>query len=321
MKLYELSYNAASPITGLPDSQKIFGGICTVIKAVDGEGRLIEYLDSFRDEPMFVHSSMFIGGTMPMVMGNIFDIGYVNEQVKNQKPEEKLEALSKFKTFKKIKMMSEMVFDEYILSGRIDSLKEDILKTGKLEIKDGCLCFADEEMDIRSLSQSFYRARLDVISDDSREGRLFRDNAVYYPKETVFRILVKSSLEADAIEKYFRYFNYFALGGKGSVGRNLFELKDIRELGLSSSARIKMLLSKYVPRENEFDAGQSFYELITNNYVANPDNKGNIFTRKVSCFREGSYMHFNENREYYGQLISYMAGEGIQYHYGIGFVV
>lgn len=321
MNLYKLSFSASGSLSQIPDSQKIFGALCTIIKSTKGEEQLKEYFQSLENEPILIHSSMMIEGTMPMIKENLFDIKEVNQTIRTHSPEKQLEVLSQFKTFKRIHYVSEKVFQTYILNGDTTTLKADLLAGGKLIIKDNCLCFTDENETLSSASLSFYRVRMDVMNEDSDEGRLFRDSVVYYPETTRFKIYVKTTLDKETISELFSYLDYFSAGNKGSIGRNLFKLERVEELNLHGTSKQKMILSRYIPKADEFSAEGSSYELLTANHIANPDNRGSIYTRKISYLSEGSYLHFNEDKEYYGRVISYQAGEQTQYHYGIGFVV
>lgn len=321
MNLYKLSFTAAGQLSQMPDSQKIFGALCSIISATRGKEKLEEYFQSFEHEPLLIHSSMMIDGTMPMIKENLFDIVEVNKTIRDQSSEKQLAVLSEFKTYKRISAVSERVFNTYLLSGETDKLKQDLLDQEILSAEDGLLCFNDEDLSLSSAALSFYRARLDVVTEDSDEGRLFRDTAVFYPADTRFKIYVKTSMSQQEITELFSYLQYFAAGNKGSIGRNQFRLIDVEPVSLKGTSLKKMVLSRYIPKEDEFSPDGSSYELLTSNHIANPAHRGDISTRKISCFSEGSFMKFNEEKEYYGQVICYQAGEQKQYHYGIGFVV
>lgn len=321
MVLYKLLFTTNGPLTCIPNSQKIFGAVCTVINAVKGPDQLQSYFQSFDEEPFLIHSSMFLNGTMPMIKENIFDIEMVNKMIGSQSPEKKLDVLSNMKIYKKIRTVSDRVFTDYILHDRINDLKQDIFKGNKLTVIDNHLAYAEEKQKFSKSSQSFFRVRKDVMNEESDEGRLFRDKAEYYPKDTEFKIYVKTTLKEEELKEIFSYFHYFSVGNKGSIGRNLFTLQDIIKIDLKSDSERKMVLSAYIPMKNEFEADESSYELNSVNYIANPKRKGSIYTRKISHIAEGSVMKFKTHQDYYGKVISYALGEERQYHYGIGFVV
>ena len=85
MKEYKLVFKPLSTITNIPNAQTIFGAICNIIVNTQGEEALNNYISSFNNQPLFIHSSMFPLNMLPMVHYNIFDIDYINHNILKEK--------------------------------------------------------------------------------------------------------------------------------------------------------------------------------------------------------------------------------------------
>nr|WP_254867708.1 hypothetical protein [Marinitoga sp. 1154] len=99
-------------------------------------------------------------------------------------------------------------------------------------------------------------------------------------------------------------------------------LKNI-EGNVKKDSEYKITLSKYIPLKNEFDVGNSYYQIegfrgITEDreYFSGK----NIFKAKVNYIKEGSVLKVKEQKEFYGDIpiVKYIDDKEI-YHYGYGF--
>ena len=102
MKEYKLVFKPLSTITNIPNAQTIFGAICNIIVNTQGEEALNNYISSFNNQPLFIHSSMFPLNMLPMVHYNIFDIDYINHNILKEKSIDQLSYLQTLKNYKKI---------------------------------------------------------------------------------------------------------------------------------------------------------------------------------------------------------------------------
>ena len=109
MKLYKITFKNISSITKIPDAQTIFGAVCNIIKQTKGEDDLNKYFNSFDSEPIFVHSSMFLDGTMPMVKVGLIPIEEKSRRVLELEPKEQLKYLSQLKKLKKIYVITDKI--------------------------------------------------------------------------------------------------------------------------------------------------------------------------------------------------------------------
>lgn len=321
MKTYKLVFTSSSLIDKLPDSQTIFGAICNVIKLTKGQEALDDYLASFNsDEPWFIHSSMFVEGIFPSIKKNIFDLIAVNNVVSNKSPKEKLDVLSNFKKYKKINGISENVFRKYICLGKTEDITVGLIEEKLISDEQNILKENDENIkNANKLVEKTYRVRLDGLNEKEEEGKLFINKIIFYPKDTKYTIYVKTKKEKQEISNIFSCFNYFALGSKGSIGRNLFKLENCEEINFPSTSNCKMILSKYIPNGDEFNVENSSYSLSLNNYIGGIENKRLLGS--FSHFEEGSLIDFHHKKDFYGKIVEIIQERETVYHYGIGFVV
>ena len=319
MKIYKIVFTNQSVINELPNSQTIFGAICTIINQTQGENDLQAYLKSFDSIPFFVHSSMFLNGTLPMLKRNLFSLNDVNEMVNASANSEKLKLLESTKKYKKISYMSEKIYKEYILNDRFEALKKDLLQhPSDFKLNNGILSFDDEELlnDVSSL----IRTR-NGFPEDGNDKTLFYSSMTYYPKDTEFVIYVKTNKSVDYLKSIFECFEYFGIGSRRTVGMNSFHFERIEQVSLSVNKESKLLLSRYIPYGEEVDLSKSYYQLASNVYRSSKEYVGGFVSGKYIHFLEGSWMHFTEDKEYYGRVIETQTNGKKVYHYAIGFTV
>ena len=132
---------------------------------------------------------------------------------------------------------------------------------------------------------------------------------------------MKSDLAKEQIKKLFEYVEYFGIGNKVSVGKNLYVLEDIEEIDLKGQNSNKILLSKCIPQFNDFDYINSSYQMVTSSYMSSYNYVREGYVGNFTAILEGSVMKVKEEKEYYGQMVkSEVNGKNIL-HYGLGFVL
>lgn len=319
MKVYKAIFTSQSSINELPNSQTIFGAICSILDQTQGSTSLNEYIDSFSTSAKFIHSSMFLNNTFPMVKRGLFSLNDVNEMVKASANDKKLDVLELTKKYKKIQFISQNIFEKYISEGKIDDLKKDLLNDpNRFLLNNAILSLMDE--DILSEVSSNIMTR-NGFSDNGVDKTLFYTTSIYYPKETEFCIYIKTKMPLEYIESIFKYFEYFGIGNRRSIGMNSFRLERIEKVDLPSSKENKLLLSRYIPNGNEVDYGSSYYQLSNDIYRSSKAYTGGLVNGKYIHVLEGSWLNMNEDKEYYGRIMETENNGKIVYHYAIGFTV
>lgn len=311
MKTYKFTFKSLSSITKIPDAQTIFGSICTIIRYTKGEDELNSYFNSFQTQPIFVHSSMYIDGVLPMAKVGLISIEEKNRNVFNLPPQEQLKYLSELKKYKKISGVTLDVYNQYIVEGKFQYLKEDLFDK-KLNITNGII--SSDLKEYESQSQLVVHTNCETNKDDEK---LFYDNNLYYSQDCLFCVYVKTD-NLQYVKDVFKYSQFFGFGNRISVGKNCFQMVDVVELKKrETKSEYKVLLSKCI--SDEFDLEESSYMLDSKLYQGSKYYSSNKIGR-FNRFVEGSYMKTKESKEYYGQIIKCDNGKVI-YHYGIGFVL
>lgn len=312
MKLYKLTFRSLSSITRIPDAQTIFGAICTIISFTQGEEKVQEYLKSFNSKPLFVHSSMFMDGVLPMPKIGLVSIDEKNEAIFKLPPDKQLKQLSELKKLKKVNYITLELYKKYMEQDKFEELKKDIL-SNKLSIEKGVI--SNTAYMYNHSSQLTIHNNHEETQNDSR--RLYYDMNEFYNDNARFCIYVKTD-DIELVKNIFKYSQYFGFGNRVSVGKNCFELLDVIEIDKSKViSSKKVLLSKCI--STEFDLEESSYIIESDVYLGSKYYSSNKIGR-FNKFVEGSYMKAREDKEYYGTVIKCNNGREI-YHYGIGFVL
>ena len=315
MKTYKLTFSNLATLSKIPDAQTIFGIICNVILQTKGEEELKKYLNSFNDKAYFVHSSMFYENALPMPKVSMLVAGKQNEakwDVLKMQPNKQLSYLSKTKKYKKIAYIKESLFNEHIVTDKIDELRQRLLN-GDLVVKEGCVCDKEDISNESYAMLNYHNNHLDQI--DAR--RLYYDQTMYIPKNTKFVIYVKCE-DIKYVKDIFKYSEYFGMGNRASVGKNMFKLLDTQLCEFETFKENCVLLSKCTFDE-DFNVEQSSYMIEANVYRGSKYYSSNAIAR-INKYVEGSYMNVKHKKDYYGSVIKLNNNKDI-YHYGIGFVL
>ena len=319
MKIYKAIFKSQSVINTLPNSQTIFGAICTILSQTQGEQALNEYIGSFDHNAMFIHSSMFLNNSLPMIKRNLFSLDDINELVNTSTNSEKLELLEKTKKYKKISFISEKIFDTYIAENKIEILKRDLLQNpNHFSLDYSVLSFKEETSFVEGASTILTR---NGFAESGVDKTLFYTPSIYYPKETEFCIYLKTDQSIKYVENIFKYFEYFGIGNRRSVGMNCFKLEAIETISLPSSKENQLVLSRYIPNKNEVDFKKSYYQLSSDIYRSAKEYTGGFVNGKFIHILEGSWMNILEQKDYYGRIIETEINGKKVYHYAIGFLV
>ncbi|MBO6046615.1 MAG: hypothetical protein J6P61_02570 [Erysipelotrichaceae bacterium] len=312
MKLYQFTFKPLSSITKIPDAQTIFGAICAIIRFTKGEDELQRYLDSFDDQPLFVHSSMFGEGLLPMAKVGLISITDKNKNIFSLPPHKQLQYATDLKKYKGLKYISLDVFKDYVLDGQFDDLRKAIDEDKITATEE--IVSSKETLILKS--QLLVHNSKPIIEDSIKDDRkLFYEENVYLSSNVC--IYVKTD-DIDYVKSIFQYFPYLGIGNRVSVGKNCYEMIDVKEIEpFVHQTDYRMLLSKCI--SDEFDLDESNYMIDSSTYRGSKYYSSNMIGR-INKFVEGSYMKVKQDQEYYGKVIRVSNDKQI-YHYGIGFVL
>ena len=319
MNLYCLTFKPLGSLSHIPDAQTIFGAVCNIILQTQGEESFRNYIDSFEDKPLFVHSSMYPHGYLPMIHQSLFSVDYINRKLLEEESGKQLDYLHTMKQLKKIRYISKKVFFEYILNNQFEKLKKDLLNHS-LVVSEGCLQSNEEINNIfmEALVNTHVQKNI-FYFDSKKDNDLYYNVDIYTNKNMVFDIYIKTDLDEESIKKIFKYSQYFGFGPKHSSGKNSFQLIDIEKLVYYHSFQ-KVLLSKSAFDPN-FVLSDSHYKIVSKLHQTGKYYLDNKLTGRFHLFKEGSLMSVTSNKDYYGKILKIDKMGSNIYYYAIGFVM
>lgn len=319
MKIYKAIFTSQSVVNTLPNSQTIFGTICTTLSQTQGKEAFDKYIDSFNDTALFVHSSMFLNHTLPMIKRNLFSLDDIRELVNTSARSQKLELLEITKKYKKIPYVSEKIYCTYINENKLDALKRDLVKKPEhFSLNHSVLSFRDEKQFAEGMTTILTR---NGFPEKGTDKSLFYTPSIYYPRGTEFCIYLKTDQPINYIENIFRYFEYFGIGNRRSVGMNCFKFERIENASIPFSKENNLVLSRYIPNQNEVNFEKSYYQLSSDIYRSSKEYAGGLVNGKFVHILEGSWVKVLNQKEYYGRIIETESNDKTIFHYAIGFLV
>lgn len=318
MKIFKLQFLPVSPITKIPDSQTFFGALCTAIKDIYGRDKLESFLKEMETkEYPFILSSFFYANTFPMPLD-------INPEFLEEK-DINIKDIALLKKIKKVERVSTGVFEDYIKN--FDEFNNKFYKriiAGEyLFIPANNLLIKVEERQeyfSKKLSESITRTRNKVNYKKEKDTDLFYNNIIYLDDTVIFDAYIKVKDEdvfeviLNSLEKY----KYLSIGGKRSIGMNLFEFIGYSEFFNVDFKDKKLLLSKCILDSDEVDFKNSYYKIMhLNNKFDN--NSESVYKHSLSVFVEGSV--FNTSQTIIGDVVKEKGEHFDIYHNAIGFLI
>ncbi|WP_156166150.1 type III-A CRISPR-associated RAMP protein Csm4 [Marinitoga sp. 1155] len=351
MKYYLIKLKPKDFFSKIPSSYTLFGAFCWAIKDLYNLD-IKDYIKKFSKNPDFFISDVFLYDEIneeyllpkPLSMNidvkkhmekfedksikKIFEEEFQNSYDKDLYEKSfKLFLVNKFKKFKKIKYINSKDFFDFINGEKtkIDIFKEYIKKEKEKNFdrnKPKLVNFPIQRNNIDRLTMS--------VNEES--GGTFYENVISLKGYDLYFILKTKKIEW--LLPILKFSFEKGIGKKKSIGRGQFNLEIIEdnnareflkniEGNVKKDSEYKITLSKYIPLKNEFDVGNSYYQIegfrgITEDreYFSGK----NIFKAKVSYIKEGSVLKVKEQKEFYGDIpiVKYIDDKEI-YHYGYGF--
>lgn len=305
MALYSVKFEAISPLTNIPNSQTVFGTICTYYSMLFGDNELISLLKRMeKDDFPFIVSSMFYENLLPVPQN--FNPLFKNNKNVNGPDEFKLR-----KKIKKIKYFSKRIYNDFSKNHEeFELVVYNFIKDGYWSIVNDFLVFKDEEKQFDFNIVKEYRTRVNVS-----EEQYYNDALYYLPKDLAFEFYIE--IENDELvkkfNKMFKKMNYVSFGGHKSLGYNMFNFKSFEEVKFAENKNQKLLLSLSIGDET-IDYDLSNYQLINlNAKFTNTVDKVN--RKNIVAFKEGSMItttkkaigkivkEINDDEEIYQNLV------------------
>ncbi|OPZ32676.1 MAG: hypothetical protein BWY97_01299 [Tenericutes bacterium ADurb.BinA124] len=316
MKTYQLRFSSISPITKIPDSQSFFGALAHAIKSRFGKEQLEELLlKGMKKEFPFIVSSFFFTKTLPLPL----DITPTFLSESNIS----INQLKAIKKTKKIKSISLGIYQDY--ASNLDqfntSFYHKLFSNEYLLIQDDSLLIKNDEVNLFSQAKPYKTTtRVRNKVNISEETDLFYNQVIYLKDDQKFDVYLKvhSNDILNIIIESLQKQVYISIGGKRSIGLNLFKYLDCQEVNFPENHQKKMLLSKSIIDSDQVDWEHSYYKnVVLNNKFDLIKEK--VFKKQLLCFVEGSV--FTTNQNFIGSYVPEEKQPFTVYHNAVGFMI
>lgn len=316
MKIYKLKFTPVGPINKVPDSQTFFGALCNVIKDTSGSDILEELLKPMekKDYP-FIVSSFFLENTFPIPLDinpDLIDLNEVDSKT-----------ISTLKKLKKVDSISIGVFKDYLKDYETFNKEyySKFINKEYLYVHHNNLVIKNTE------AQEYFNDKIcttiirtrNKINYEEDTG-IFYNSVTYYEQKVKFDcyIKVKDDDIFQLIIKSLKSLVYLPVGGKRSIGMNLYKLEGYDEFLPIDLKGKRFLLSKCIIDNDDVDFNKSYYKIFTLNNKF--DNNGKrIYKHNIVVLQEGSIL--KTNQEIVGSVINEEGENFTVYHNAVGFLL
>lgn len=306
MPLYSVKFEILSPLTGIPNSQTIFGTICSFFAMYYGNSELEKVLSEMERENFpFIVSSMFYENMLPVPQN--FEIKKTTSIDKND--------MQRMKKIKKIEYFSKNVFKKFKDNPqKFNAVIYDLIKNNEMIIINNCL------VDKAEVSEFSYPVLVETKTRVNVDNELYyNDKLIYLPKGTnlEFYIKIESKIIFEKIRMMFEKMKYVSLGGNKSIGYNMFNFKSIRQEDDLMIKEPNMLISLALGDET-IDYDNSYYQLLCiNNKFTN--SRDTVNRKNIIAFKEGSII--KTSKKVIGKIVKESINDETTYQNFVGLLI
>lgn len=289
------------PISEFPivHSDRLFGAICSVMKDLYGEEKLIDMLKSFEKEPPFLLSSIF-----PYVNHNNDRIYFLPKLIEDvKKIDDHKKFIENYKKLNDVKYVSDGIFNDWT-NGKINEAY--IMRNmDKYKIKAGLLFPKEKMLQFDIVTCDNPRNRINRVNNMSED--IFYFNGISYNNVNLFFIVRLYDYKYEELLKGALHFlgDYRGFGKDLSVGKGMFEIEEFAESRIIKSLKDNkrfVTLSRYIPSADEINMfkvrKKAYYEIVAKRGMVSGDKP----KKKVYFFTEGST--FPNLKNIYGKILS-----------------
>lgn len=304
--LFKVKVTPLSLFTSPIESYTIFSAICWGYRILFGEKKFVEFLEKFKEKPLFMISS-----PLPYLQNKLyFPMPEVEDGFEEPEDEEEYKL---HKSIKKLKWIPETIFYEF-LKGNINK-KSDLLEIFK-EFKNG-ISFPK--------SINLLHAKINRLTWTTGEGGLYNESAYFYDN-FIFFIYFN---EENFIEPIKYILRFVPFGGNKSIGfgRKILEFKEekgiLTDFLIPSSSSKKFITLSPTFYDASFNLKESFYQLLL--FAGKVENfygriTKPILKKKVIYLKTGSVLKVKSIKNFYGELKSVLEHQDKTiYQYGFAF--
>lgn len=267
-------------------SDTLFSALCCAALLLDGEEGVRSLRDNARISSMFPFVGEQLFFPKPLTPRNFKFTHYSDE-----------------KKFRKLKYLNQEMFEKD-LAGTLDlaGFKEEW-------VKDGCWLHTkpdDEDFRVFKMTE---RPRI-TTDRATQAAEIYHFSEVHFDEDGGLFFLADfggNAVFKKQFESYLRLLGDEGIGADSTVGKGLFEIKDVEELPLETpmDANAHLMLSLYNPSPDEVvkvRPGQSHYEILTRRGWATTSGIATWRRRSVRMFAEGSVLQFDNNEKPVGNI-------------------
>lgn len=300
MNQYKIKIELLSPLGTRLMADTIWGHICYGILFNEGEEKLNEFLQNYKDSnPSLVLSTPFPEGKIPLPK-----ILHQKSNDTSSQIEMNLEEYRKLKRKKKIKYLN---YESLVNKNSID-LDSLIEKEIEEEDKKYDCC------KIESVNESRFHNVIDRMKGTTSSDSLFQTEEYWCLKVKeknnikkydfpIFEIYVLSIYNKDYTLNLFKNGIENGYGADSSVGKGIIKVKSIEDIDIPKEGNIAMALAPFVLFEDEYNQLDENYGLLADIWTKYPKvhnslkDMTNPFKKPIVFYKEGATIKFKDKND------------------------
>ncbi|MEN3013931.1 MAG: hypothetical protein ABDH23_04870 [Endomicrobiia bacterium] len=311
MKTYKILFKINSSVITPLQADTFFGCICWAIRYLYGESSLVEFLETYKEEPPIILSDGYPEGfiSKPILKPITYDkVVILAEDLFGKSRKSLMDCILKIKKLRKIK---------YLHISDFENLKENLSEFTLLK-----LLLNKEQTQPKIFSTLVFRNTINRKTNTVLlEGGLHPSEETFYT--TNINIFLKTEFRPEKLKTIFEYICLSGFGRSASSGKGAMEFISIEEtkLPLSKNPNAFMSLSCFIPKKT--DPQKGYYQIFTKYGKLGGDyaRSRNPFKKPLLMFTSGSVFIDNPVKEYYGGLVEKVCDNSNIKHYAYAFPI
>jgi len=329
LRVYKVNFlSISSPIR----TYTLFGALCWAYRLSYGEDKLISFLNNFKNEPVFLLSSLFpiirysekcnSSETKEAFLFPKPILPLKNKCKTNQKSSDLKEICNKRerKKYKKAQYITEEVLKDFI-EGKINE-EADFIENNEYSVYEKNIIYkSNSELNFKSQIKSTLLTKNVINRITSTSANLYTEEAIFFDTQFFLAKFYDNGF-IKTFEILLRIVEEFGLGKNKNIGWGKIKFENTNELqwldnNIDNEEKF-ITLSPIIPTNN-IDISKSFYDFEI--YKAPVENTFNNFLlkQKVIYLKEGSFIT-SSSQNYKGQLKQVIKDKPI-YQYGLEFPI
>lgn len=266
-------------------SDTIYGHLFWGISLIYGDEEIEKTIKEFKSgNPSFIVSDGFLGNRLPIINKEIISSEEIEKIAKDEK-RKMIDVASEIKKLRKVEYVNLEIFNKLrVKENTVLKLRNEILSENISKL------FVDETA----------HNKINRISGSTGENSIFSQKEFFSDEDIYIYINLREDYSLEKFKKLLDFLEKNGFGkkvsaGKGSIKIIQFEKFDgFKKVNGENSF---IVLSNYIPKENDFDYVENSIPLVKRGKVANiKGNVSNPFKKTFTCYKAGSL--FRDGREF-----------------------